>query len=695
MRKTLLLITAALAGLAAVPQSMMAQNAIKVTVAWDCLDSAGNGANGASKPSYPVLIAQDGTQYKIGYKAGENSVVTVPAGTYDLYTAFAFTAAMRAKVHAREAYVVKEGLNLTSDTTLAMSLKDAKNHIHFDFMLPNGEKFVNTSTESSTRTNITTINVDKASVCYAFSDRTTGGMTATTIVNFDNNTYTNGVLTTYNGIDLLLSDMSTNCGVGVNGAFQMKDDATKTPILVGMAVVGCDKSATLVNDASKYVTITDNYRLSPKGETSTFTGGGGMGYVMGHTGNQWERIVGNGSSVFPKREDTTTVVLPRYIKMCDNMGADKQDLFKHTGYSKLLDWGYFDAQQYNFVQYMTESPIYELVDGKPYATIIGTQYFINGLANGQRALIANGHPEFNYFKDQMGEDLLGNSVPVVSVATRVNQYSKKFDRLFPSFVGRYGEVRGCDQYASDLTVKLNDSIITQAKLQPFINVTNQGKLTEGKLNVTIADSNVYVDNEPAQNITNISIDLSKAQRSVPSLQMLQFRNTATGKVTDRFDVNSPDAEIRLAGASFYNEVTNNVQVPIAAKMQVSYSPSGKNEWKPLEVTEEPANFQANTFGNFYRGNLEQIQLPSTNKWYDLKVVITDDNGNTMQQELKPAFRIEKIESTGVADVNEAKAVQSVRYYDLTGRQSAEPTTGINIKVTTYTDGTSRSEKVMK
>ena len=130
-------------------------------------------------------------------------------------------------------------------------------------------------------------------------------------------------------------------------------------------------------------------------------------------------------------------------------------------------------------------------------------------------------------------------------------------------------------------------------------------------------------------------------------------------------------------------------------MQVSYSPSGKDEWTPLEVTEEPANYRAIVFGNFYRGNLEQVNVPSDNKWYDLKVVITDENGNVGQQILKPAFKIENIETTGIASTQAAKAVQSVRYYDLTGRQSAEPTEGVNIKVITYTDGTTRSEKVMK
>lgn len=49
-------------------------------------------------------------------------------------------------------------------------------------------------------------------------------------------------------------------------------------------------------------------------------------------------------------------------------------------------------------------------------------------------------------------------------------------------------------------------------------------------------------------------------------------------------------------------------------------------------------------------------------------------------------------ATGVDDVTAAKTVQSVRYYNLAGQQSAEPFTGVNIVATTYTDGTSTAVK---
>ena len=51
--------------------------------------------------------------------------------------------------------------------------------------------------------------------------------------------------------------------------------------------------------------------------------------------------------------------------------------------------------------------------------------------------------------------------------------------------------------------------------------------------------------------------------------------------------------------------------------------------------------------------------------------------------------------TGVNDVNANKTVAGVMYYNVTGVASSEPFEGVNIVVTTYTDGTKTSVKVLK
>ena len=51
--------------------------------------------------------------------------------------------------------------------------------------------------------------------------------------------------------------------------------------------------------------------------------------------------------------------------------------------------------------------------------------------------------------------------------------------------------------------------------------------------------------------------------------------------------------------------------------------------------------------------------------------------------------------TAVEELNATKAVAGVTYYNLAGQQSAQPVEGVNIVVTTYTDGTRTTAKVIK
>lgn len=52
-------------------------------------------------------------------------------------------------------------------------------------------------------------------------------------------------------------------------------------------------------------------------------------------------------------------------------------------------------------------------------------------------------------------------------------------------------------------------------------------------------------------------------------------------------------------------------------------------------------------------------------------------------------------ATGVNDVNSAKEVKGASYFNMMGVESAQPFDGVNIMVTTYTDGTSSATKVLR
>ena len=51
--------------------------------------------------------------------------------------------------------------------------------------------------------------------------------------------------------------------------------------------------------------------------------------------------------------------------------------------------------------------------------------------------------------------------------------------------------------------------------------------------------------------------------------------------------------------------------------------------------------------------------------------------------------------TAVDEINAEKAVESVRYFNLLGVESREPFAGMNVVVTTYSDGSKTAKKVVK
>lgn len=72
-----------------------------------------------------------------------------------------------------------------------------------------------------------------------------------------------------------------------------------------------------------------------------------------------------------------------------------------------------------------------------------------------------------------------------------------------------------------------------------------------------------------------------------------------------------------------------------------------------------------------------------------------ENGELVYQGCKYDEAQQLKNPDAITTVASDKQVESVRYYNLAGVESAEPFKGVNLKVTTYNDGTCSSEKVLK
>jgi len=137
------------------------------------------------------------------------------------------------------------------------------------------------------------------------------------------------------------------------------------------------------------------------------------------------------------------------------------------------------------------------------------------------------------------------------------------------------------------------------------------------------------------------------------------------------------------------------------------------EYRLGPVSEE-TNFVANDYINTEFeptniGNAQYITMIVGDKFiqapagtYDLYIELTPASSEAPIQPMSVALAGSNMRlfmvnpnSTGVTEMPADLGIASVKYYDLNGVELAEPTTGVNIRVITYDNGTTRAIKVLK
>lgn len=239
---------------------------------------------------------------------------------------------------------------------------------------------------------------------------------------------------------------------------------------------------------------------------------------------------------------------------------------------------------------------------------------------------------------------LANSCPMCVVRCVTEKYEDMdyFGFIPQAYIGRFGEVRRCDQYVVDTEVRRNGEVVFDSAdggyLEEWCVDNSFDGHEKGIIDATFVDPNVLVDGKVSgSNQTTVRIDERNEDRCAPTLQMLIFRDTE-GAITDRFD--SPSEGILEFSAGDFNYIESGrhyVCDPIDLK--VEYAPYGEEEYRTLEVAEIPENFYMPGFGYFYRGSLGSVTGSSSNGWYDLRFTLEDRAGNRMVQTVSPAFRI--------------------------------------------------------
>ncbi|MBR0023951.1 MAG: hypothetical protein IJP59_05010 [Muribaculaceae bacterium] len=284
------------------------------------------------------------------------------------------------------------------------------------------------------------------------------------------------------------------------------------------------------------------------------------------------------------------------------------------------------------------------------------------------------HPVFSYPMENKQGDF-GQNCPllVTNVQLIGNIFGFNFD-----YIGRYGEKM---RQLLSANIKLNGEDFYSAE-EPFF--AQLDSPLSGEVDIIVTDEMLTIDDLAGSNITRLHFVAGTEDSNPPTATMLHFK-TVNGDVTDRFDT-AADGMLEFSAGDFNFMLTSNQEEAYSrqapASIEVSYSPYGENNWSELQVDEVPENYWP-LMGWFYCGSLSGVTGYSQNGWFDIKIRLTDASGNLQEQVLSPAFRIGDVEMsiTSVSDNN----AKEVARYSVDGHRIIAPKPGINIVM--MSDGT--------
>ena len=209
----------------------------------------------------------------------------------------------------------------------------------------------------------------------------------------------------------------------------------------------------------------------------------------------------------------------------------------------------------------------------------------------------------------------------------------------------------------------------------------------GIVDAAITNEKVMVDEMIGSNKARLHYTAGAEDEYAPTTTMLHFRNNDR-EVTDRF-ANADEGILEFSAGDF-----NFMQTPMGypaynriapESVEVSYSPYGEDNWNELAVEEVPENYWP-AMGWFYRGSLAGVTGQALKGWFDLKVKLTDAAGNWQEQVISPAFRIDDLAYSSVANVGKDNAHEVARY-SLDGKRVDASHHGVTI--IKMSDGTAR------
>lgn len=344
---------------------------------------------------------------------------------------------------------------------------------------------------------------------------------------------------------------------------------------------------------------------------------------------------------------------------------------------------YVDISKFRLIGLYT--PLFGLMDGKPMwlSTQSGSMY---NIPDGPRTPHLPVNP---YLCVEDRSDLTFGASNAVCVT---NPFFGENYRVIKAggYFGNYGESREIDAKLAEVTVSLDGNevaAIPASQLDDWARRWASDGHEPGRLTMCFRDSNIEFGNMSGYNICEVSFDESGDDSLPPTLQRLMV-----GDGDGRFAVMLPSGAspvISMTGGDFVltteDEITYATCSP--ASIEVEIADHASEKWTKVDTEEFPERFLMPGFGYFWEARPGEL----ADGWWDLRVRLTDDSGNTQVQTLVPCFYIGA--QAGIASVARDDIVSGEVYYDLLGRKVSgeEIPPGIYIR----SDGVTTSKMIVR
>lgn len=250
----------------------------------------------------------------------------------------------------------------------------------------------------------------------------------------------------------------------------------------------------------------------------------------------------------------------------------------------------------------------------------------------------------------------GSGVPVTVIRTidQANADNRKgrYD-LTAAYSGNMGEERQVDLEAMKSNVYVNGEEATQQQL----NAISKNELPENSIiEWEYVNENITpIEGISPSNRCVVTINTAAKEHQAPTVQALRL-HSVDGQPSIRFN-HASDGQIMLYAGDFsfhslsYGEFWYNYEE--TPRLILEYRPNGTKSFLPLEFKEEPHKFFMPGFGTCFSADFSQIDIESENKWYDLHIKLSDSAGNSQDQVLSPAFRIDTPSNSGIINISES------------------------------------------